>query len=194
LTHADGGLGWLLSNVKLGGEVEPRLADAVAVAGLQAATEHRRRAVLLVLGRDAADASRYDPATVRRYLAALSVPLFVWSLEGPDTPAAKAWGGAEDVSNVRRLYAAVDRLTEELESQRIVWVEGRHLPQTIALTPAAKGIELIGTPRASFALRKAAGRRFRSNRPRDGSGGPTSAGRGARRPGRLRRTPPRSPT
>jgi hypothetical protein len=54
-----------------------RFTDAVAVAGLEATTENRRRAVLLVLSAQEKDQSRYDPALVRRYLAALRVPLFV---------------------------------------------------------------------------------------------------------------------
>lgn len=146
-SYEDGGMRWLLGNVEIASESEPRIADAVAVAGLMAATDHRRRAVVLVVGRDAADTSRYDPATVRRYLSALAVPLFVWSLESPDSPAAKAWAIAEDVSNQHKLYAAVKRVKDELEAQRIVWVEGRHLPQSIALDPSAKGIELLGLPR-----------------------------------------------
>ena len=59
---------------------QPRIADAVATAGLAAVNENRRRAVLLVLSGKEKDASRYDPATVRRFLAALRVPLYVWSL------------------------------------------------------------------------------------------------------------------
>ena len=39
---------------------------------------------------------------------------------------------------------AVSRLREALDSQRIVWLNGRHLPQTVALTPAAKGVEIAG--------------------------------------------------
>jgi hypothetical protein len=30
-----------------------------------------------------------------------------------------------------------------MESQRIVWLEGRHLPQSIALSPAASGVEML---------------------------------------------------
>ncbi|PYQ59438.1 MAG: hypothetical protein DMF53_18820 [Acidobacteria bacterium] len=88
----------------------PRIADAVAVAGLQAAAENRRRAVLLVLSGDEKDASTYDAARVRRYLAALRVPL----------------------------------VRDTLDSQRIVMVDGRLLPQSIALSPQAAGLELVG--------------------------------------------------
>jgi hypothetical protein len=125
-----------------------RVADAVAVAGLQAVAENHRRAVLLILGKEVADASRYDPATVRRYLAAVHVPLVVWSLYGPDTALAKAWGPVEDISSLARLGEAVTRLRGELDRQQIVWLDGRHLPQDIALTPAATaaGLALVAAP------------------------------------------------
>lgn len=121
------------------------VADAVAVAGLQAAAENHRRAVVLVLDGSAEDGSRYDPATVRQYLESVRVPLYVWSLYGAKSPASLAWG-AEDVSNIPKLAAAVARLRADLASQQIVWIEGRHLPQSITLTPAARGVELAGAP------------------------------------------------
>jgi hypothetical protein len=154
LTAQDGGLFWYLtrsSMLKEPRDQTRRITDAVAVAGLQAAADNNRRAVVLVLGRDNKDASRYDAATVRRYLAAIHVPLFVWSLYGTDTPAALAWAQgaetAEDISTVPKLEQAVARLKAELDDQRIVWLDGRHLPQAIALGPAAKGVEIVvGTP------------------------------------------------
>jgi hypothetical protein len=154
LTPEDGGLLWYLTSFQLLREPtgrERRVADAVAVAGLQAATDNDRRAVVLMLGGNEPDASRYAPAVVRSYLAAIHVPLFVWSLYGADTPAARAWaqGGepVEDVSSVSRLEAAVARLKAELAGQTIVWLDGRHLPQAIALGPDAKGVEIVtGTP------------------------------------------------
>jgi hypothetical protein len=122
-----------------------RIADAVAVAGLQAAAENRRRAVLLVLSGDEADASAYDPARVRRYLAALRVPLVVWTLEKPSPGStAEAWGPSESISVAQALYKAAGDLRELLGSQRIVMVDGRHLPQSIALTSKAAGVELVG--------------------------------------------------
>jgi hypothetical protein len=145
LKHEDGGLFWYLTNSRVLADSEGQkrqIADAVAVAGLQAAAENYRRAVVLVLGGDEDDASRYDPATVRRYLESIHVPLFVWSLYGPNTSAAKSWGGAEDISTVYKLSMAVARLRSDLESQRIIWLEGRHLPQTIALSPSARGVDL----------------------------------------------------
>jgi hypothetical protein len=146
LTSRDGGVLWFLTKKRMLARPDKerlRIADAVAVAGLQAAAENHRRAVVLVLGDQASDASRYDPVTVRRYLESIRVPLFVWSLYGPDAPAARAWGQVEDISTLEKLGKAVNRLRAEMASQTIVWVEGRHLPQSISLTPEAKGIGLV---------------------------------------------------
>lgn len=122
-----------------------RIADAVAVAAQAAIQKNRRRAVLLLLSGHEKDESGYDPATVRRYLAALHVPLFVWSLEKPVPGSTAAdWGGAVDVSVATNVSGAVAAIREELESQRIIMVDGRHLPQSITLTPSATGLELVG--------------------------------------------------
>ncbi len=147
LTVNDGGMYWFLTNSRLIENKTPerRIADAVAVAGLQATAENHRRAVVLVLGGDMVrDVSNYDPATVRAYLQSIRVPLFVWSLYGPSSAAAKVWGKSEDISNTLKLEKAVAKLRAELDSQKIVWIEGRHLPQAVTLSPAAKGVELPG--------------------------------------------------
>jgi hypothetical protein len=148
LTVKDGGLFWFLTSTRLlkeaGGQ---RIADAVAVAGLQAAAGNDRRAVVLVLGGEAQDVSRYDVSTVRRYLESIRVPLFVWSLYGPDPPGAAAWTSpaekADDISNLFKLERAVSRLKAELAGQQIVWLDGRHLPQSVVLGAEAKGVELV---------------------------------------------------
>jgi hypothetical protein len=150
LAPREGGLFWYLTQSRLlkePREQSRRITDAVAVAGLQAAAENDRRAVVLVVGREDKDASHYDPATVRRYLESIRVPLFVWSLYGKDAPAAAAWAAAgqpvEDISILSRLDKAVERLKAELANQTIVWLDGRHLPQAIALGPEARGVELV---------------------------------------------------
>ena len=140
-SRADGGLHWMLTSVA--GRQPPgkqRLADAVAVAGLQLLAGNHRRAVVLVVCGEPEDASRYDPATVRRYLESIRVPLFVWVVEkgGASSPALAAWGKLEDVSTASKLRSAVGRLRGELEAQRIVWVEGTHLPGSIRLAPSEK--------------------------------------------------------
>jgi hypothetical protein len=122
-----------------------RIADAVASAGLEAVKENRRRAVLLVLNGNEEDDSGYDPATVQRFLAALRVPLFVWYLQKPAPgSSAAAWKGAVDATFIANVVDSVVQIREELRSQRIVLVDGRHLPQSITLTPSAAGLELVG--------------------------------------------------
>ena len=152
LGSRDGGVYWLLSNVlqppSLTGE--QRLADAVAVAGAIAARRNRRRAVVLVLDEDTRDASRLEAPLVRRYLEALMVPLVVWSSgiragvgvkDGTVKGAAgksTAWGDSHDVSSLAGLEKAVTDLTRMLDRQRLVWIEGLHLPQDITLVGDAK--------------------------------------------------------
>lgn len=143
---ADGGLPWLLTRVEHPEQHPPevRLADAAAVAGLEAAASGGRRAVVLVLGEEKSDPSRHSPASVRRYLEAIRVPFFVWSLKSLATqPLAKAWGAVEDVSSASRIERAVEKLKAELASQRIVWVQGRYLPQEIALSGRVGDLELV---------------------------------------------------
>jgi hypothetical protein len=146
LTEKDGGMFWFLTNTRILEDrmQEWRIADAMAVAGVQAAAENYRRAVVLVLGGGIKDVSRYDPATVRAYLESIRVPLFVWSLYGPASESAKAWGQTEDISSLPKLENAVAKLRAELDSQKIVWIEGRHLPQAVTLAPVAQGVELPG--------------------------------------------------
>lgn len=83
------GLVWWLSGLA-GPQVQsqptdgaPRPADATAVAAMQAVASARPRVVLLVLGREERDASRFPAETVRAYLRQLRVPLAVWFVEPP---------------------------------------------------------------------------------------------------------------
>jgi len=113
---------------------------------LDGMAENRRRGILLVFkGDEVEDYSLYDPDTVRRFLAAIHVPLFVWTLGKPVPGSlATAWGPSEQVDRVMNLYRASYHVRDELRAQRVVLVEGHHLPQSIALGPAAKGVELAG--------------------------------------------------
>ena len=142
-THADGGLPLIISRSQPPSQEsqEQRLADAVAVAGLVARTRNRRRAVVLVTAADAPDQSLYDPDEVRRFLADLGVPLFVWSVD--PRAAGGAWGEATDVSSLLRLERATRELSRLLDRQRILWVEGRHLPQEITLAPGVEAMRLV---------------------------------------------------
>ena len=136
----DAGIHWLLTRVEHPGPYPgpERLADAAAVAGLEAAASSGRRAVVLVLGDEAVDPSRYTASAVRQYMAMIRVPFFVWSLKGVSQPLAKEWGPVEDVSSMKALTRAVDRVKTDLSKQRIVWVQGRYLPQEIELAEGAK--------------------------------------------------------
>ncbi|HYB54138.1 MAG TPA: hypothetical protein VEG84_09745 [Thermoanaerobaculia bacterium] len=121
----------------------PRMADAVAVAGLRACGSYGRRAVVLVLGSDQRDQSLYEAGPVRRYLDRLRVPLAVWSLIPNSASAASPWGEAEDISTLAGLERAVERLRQNLSRQSIVWLEGQYLPQDIRLASGDDGMELL---------------------------------------------------
>ena len=141
-TRKDGGMFWFLSDTRLPPDTRKnglRIADALAVAGLQAAVDNHRRAVVLVLGNDIKDISHYEPAEVRAYLDSVRVPLFVWSLYGANAPAAKGWGPVEEITTLPKLRKAVDKLRADLDAQKIVWIEGRFLPQDVAVTAGTPG-------------------------------------------------------
>lgn len=136
LTARDGGLHWLLTRVRprharADGQ---RLADAVASAGMMAAGGGHPRAVLLVLGPDPVDRSALTPEAVRGYLQALRVPLVVWSVAGGE---GTVWGRPEAVDSIASLERAAASVRRLLERQRILWVEGVHLPQRIGLAERA---------------------------------------------------------
>ena len=119
-----------------------RLADAVAVAALTAAEGNRRRAVVLVLGPSAKDDSLVTAEETARFLERIGVPLHVWSLGETPSPEASRWPAPRTIASAADLDAAVRDLTTAAARQRIVWVEGSHLPQDVELGPLAKGIRL----------------------------------------------------
>ena len=138
------------------------IPDAVAVAGREVAAGNHRRAVVVLLAElpaaeQAARSANSSPiprtkdqdnhaveiSAVKAYLAALDVPLVVWSLTGATrAPLTAAWGPAESVSTKASLRAAATRLRAQLAAQRIVWFAGRHLPQRITLEESATGLRL----------------------------------------------------
>ena len=100
---------------------EPRqYVDSVAVAGIRSAGGQRRAVVLIY--NDHPDVSRADAAAVRRYLAALGVPFFMWSPTAVPADVAARWGEIEDISTVDHLRAAAAKLRAVLASQRIAWI------------------------------------------------------------------------
>jgi hypothetical protein len=121
---SEGGLVWLLTRTygERVDESEPRrVADAVGVAGIEAITRANRRAVVLALSRFE-DKSSHDAASVRKYLASIGVPLFVWSFTGPRPELHETWGEIDDVSSHGKLKIAAARLRAELASQRVAWI------------------------------------------------------------------------
>lgn len=140
------GITWTLTDPGFGDRNpgRPRPAQAVATAALHAAGLGRSRTVVLVVGSTVADYSLYDPDNVLRYLETLQVPFLLWTLGDEVDPSfasfAGKWDGATDISDPDGLFAAVDELRTLLDRQRIVWVEGRHLPQRIELSDDARQI------------------------------------------------------
>jgi len=118
------------------------MSDAVAVAGIRAAAGNGRRSVILLLGEAREDGSRFPVDAARRYLTSLRVPLYIWDLSGPTAKVPPGWGDSRPVDNVDDLARAVRRVRYQLEEQRIIWINGRHLPQDIELGPKARGIRL----------------------------------------------------
>ncbi|HQQ78086.1 MAG TPA: hypothetical protein PLB01_12095 [Thermoanaerobaculia bacterium] len=114
----------------------PRVADATTAAGLLAASWSHPRAVVVVLTGNL-DASVLSAAQARSYLSDLGVPVVVWTAASAAPEAAARWGDARPVKTLSDVRAAVKELEGAVREQRIVWVEGAHLPQAIFVTAAA---------------------------------------------------------
>lgn len=143
MSPRDGGVAWFMANMPPPAPPDGRqlLADAVAVAGMNSLARNRRRAVVLILGREPSDESQLSPPTVRHFLSTLRVPLHVWSTH---QEVMTEWGVVRDVSNMGRFRAAVSDLARQVERQRIVWLQGRHLPQRVRLSDRAAAIAFPG--------------------------------------------------
>ncbi len=145
-SHGD--LAWLLTRVSVPETTKNRrVTDALAVAGIEAASGGRPRAVILVLGHEATDRSAYQVAEVRQFLQDLRVPLFIWWTGRPSAVTVSEgrrpvrvdtdWGKATDISSFTRIEQAVAELRDNLDRQSTVWIQGSHLPHRIALTSKA---------------------------------------------------------
>jgi len=146
---ASAGLVWLLTRAYdqyVGDNLPRRFADAAGVAGLNAITGAHRRAVVLVLSRRD-DASTHSAASVRRYLASIGVPLYVWSLSGPSPALRETWGEVDDISSLPRLKAAADRLRADLASQRVAWVAADPITALRLQSTGRCGITPLAAPR-----------------------------------------------
>ncbi|MBK9087965.1 MAG: hypothetical protein IPL90_02490, partial [Holophagales bacterium] len=88
------------------------------------------------------DGSLLSPTEASSFLAHLRVPLFVWSIGRTASPEARHWPTGPTIQTARQFDGAVSALLENLKSQRIAWVEGTWLPQTVVPAASAAGIRL----------------------------------------------------
>jgi hypothetical protein len=119
-----------------------RIADAVATAAISATEQRRRSAVVLVAGQWNEDESTLTAQEAEAFLETMRVPLLVWVIGEKPGEVASEWTTATRITSEQGFLSALSALEASLDRQRIVWVEGTHLPQAIALGPAAKGIRL----------------------------------------------------
>jgi len=141
-TLGSGAVANALSSLPAPGPAAQRLADAVVVAGLEAAKGNGRRTVVLILGPKAKDEGLLGAEEARSFLTRLGVPLQVWSAGRKHSREAVRWNAQRLMSDTWEVEGAVHELLETAARQRIVWVEGSHLPQDVELGPLAKGIRL----------------------------------------------------
>jgi len=114
------------------------LPGAAQISGVWAVMNSRRRAAVWILGPNRSVSDR-SLKNVRGFVRALNVPLLVWRVFPKDEPVEVA-EGETPVSTRSQLTRAIDSLESLVKRQRLVWVEGRHLPQTIDVSVAATGI------------------------------------------------------
>lgn len=121
------------------------LPEAAAVAGLSAMATNQRRAVVVVVGEEGLRGSPEAVVRTREFLSAIGVPLLVWTpVPRKQRPASCPWVEVVDVRTYGDLYDADNALQKLLRRQRIVWVEGDHLPQDLALAPGRADIRVAG--------------------------------------------------
>lgn len=152
-TRDEGGIYWQVAELpnEWADTGNLRLADAVAVAASRAAARNRPRAVVVLLSESPTDAGTLRADQVERYLARLAVPLHVWSLHPEDDDREPKTGGFSDarvIDSVRSLTRAAKALQDDLDTQRIVWIEGRFLPRQIHLAPSDVVERAVPLPRA----------------------------------------------
>lgn len=116
-------------------------ADAVAAAGVLAAGEPRRRAVVLVLGDERPDRSRFSVQDVKAYLSELMVPLVVIRT-GPGADG--RWGTSVTVRTMSELRQALEAVAARLSAQRLAWIGIDTLPADLAIR--GEGIRIAGRP------------------------------------------------
>jgi hypothetical protein len=122
-----------------------RITDAVAAAGLRAAGSQRRRAVLLVVNDCSKVSGVLSAGTVADFLEELGVPLQVWTLSGDPGGEEGFCSQARRLGRGQDLVQAVADLREEIDRQRILWVEGRPLLRELEIAPESPW-RLAGQP------------------------------------------------
>ncbi|MFV2073232.1 MAG: hypothetical protein ACC742_11360 [Thermoanaerobaculales bacterium] len=140
-------LGVLFQLGPAGPASRPRLADAVATAGLMAAAGPRRRAVVLILGsEDRGDGSRFRPEQARSHLAEVGVPLVVLRSGGGRDGRDDGWPEGMEVSGIASLADAFASVRARLGQQCVEWFpSAMHPNQIVASLP--EGVTLAGRER-----------------------------------------------
>lgn len=156
LDDSKGGSAWQLSTLRLdpyAGRPQ-RLAEAVATAGMRATSASRPRGMVLILGPGAEDESGLTPARVRAYLDRLGVPLMVLYVDllSEDEAARRRgleearrrWGpDVADVADADDWLRLFSDLRGRLAHQRVLWVEGRHLPHEVSFAGAPEWLRRV---------------------------------------------------
>jgi hypothetical protein len=139
----------LFSDFEEAVEDAPQLFSwSVSSAGSVAAAGKRARALVLVKEQGSPDAGHLPPDNARRYLELLGVPLFVWRPSGPSPDGTDdGWGEGHDISTLRGLTKAVNDLEKSLEAQFVVWIDGDHSLEDVALTEEGRSkVRFAGAP------------------------------------------------
>lgn len=111
-----------------------QFTKAVAVAGLRAIDGRRPRAVVFVMSDATKDSSDFTAEQAREYLDSIGVPLYVWSLGELDDLG--GWGTVSDIGSPVGFRKAFEEMMADVDSQRIVWIEGDHMPLDVRSTSA----------------------------------------------------------
>ena len=70
------------------------------------------------------------------------MPLFAWTVPGADSERSRRWGSPVEVRTRGDFESAARALTGAVAAQRVVWLEGAHLPQSVRLGPKARGVAI----------------------------------------------------
>ncbi len=100
-------------------QADPRLADAVATAGLAAGAAPRRRAVVLILGDGpTADRSSFSVEDVRSYLAEVGVPLMVVRTMAEIND---GWPEGVEADSLDAFADTVEGIRDRIDAQCVEW-------------------------------------------------------------------------